>query len=73
MANIRGCSASSPEQRRRAGHRQNAAEHASFPSDQRELCLATAWRLIEEGQTVLIFCPERRSVDPYAECDNRSS
>lgn len=38
-----------------------------FPSDQRELCLATAWRLIEEGQTVLIFCPERRSVDPYAD------
>jgi len=38
-----------------------------FPSDQRELCLATAWRLIEEGQTVLIFCPQRSSVEPYAE------
>jgi hypothetical protein len=37
-----------------------------FPKDQRELCLATAWRLIEDGQTVLIFCPERRSVEPYA-------
>jgi superfamily II DNA/RNA helicase len=37
-----------------------------FPSDQRELCIATAWRLFEDGQTVLIFCPERRSVLPYA-------
>lgn len=37
-----------------------------FPSDQRELCLATAWRLVEEGQSVLVFCPERRSVLPYA-------
>ena len=38
-----------------------------FPCDQRELCLATAWRLVEEGQTVLIYCPQRRSVEPYAE------
>jgi superfamily II DNA/RNA helicase len=38
-----------------------------FPSDQRELCLACAWRLVKERQTVLIFCPERRSVEPYAE------
>lgn len=38
-----------------------------FPCDQRELCLATAWRLIEDGQTVLIFCPERRSVEPFAD------
>lgn len=37
-----------------------------FPKDQRELCLATAWHLVEDGQTVLIFCPERRSVEPYA-------
>lgn len=37
-----------------------------FPRDQRELCLATAWRLVDDGQTVLIFCPERRSVEPYA-------
>jgi hypothetical protein len=37
-----------------------------FPCDQRELCLATAWRLVEDGQTVLIFCPERRSVEPFA-------
>ena len=38
-----------------------------FPSNQRELCLATAWRFVEEGQTVLIFCPQRRSVEPFAE------
>lgn len=37
-----------------------------FPCDQRELCLATAWRLVLNGQTVLIFCPERRSVEPFA-------
>lgn len=37
-----------------------------FPSDQRELVIATAWRLVEEGQTVLIFCPQRNSVEPYA-------
>jgi superfamily II DNA/RNA helicase len=38
-----------------------------FPTDQRELCLATAWRLVDDGQTVLIFCPERRSVEPFAD------
>jgi superfamily II DNA/RNA helicase len=38
----------------------------SFPSDQRELVIATAYRLVEEGQTVLIFCPQRNSVEPYA-------
>lgn len=38
-----------------------------FPDNQRELCLATAWRLVDDGQTVLIFCPERRSVEPYAD------
>ncbi|MFI0468312.1 DEAD/DEAH box helicase [Saccharopolyspora sp. 5N102] len=38
----------------------------SFPADQRELVIATAWQLVEEGQTVLIFCPERKSVEPYA-------
>jgi len=38
-----------------------------FPGDQRELCLATAWRLTEDGQTVLIFCPLRRSVEPFAD------
>lgn len=37
-----------------------------FPNSQRELCIATAWRLVADGQTVLIYCPERRSVGPYA-------
>lgn len=37
-----------------------------FPADQRELSLATAWRLVDDGQTVLVFCPERRSVEPFA-------
>ena len=38
-----------------------------FPDNQRELCLATAWRLVDDGQTVLIYCPERRSVEPFAD------
>ncbi len=39
---------------------------ALFPRDQRELVLATAWRLVEEGQSVLIYCPIRSSVEPFA-------
>ena len=39
---------------------------ALFPKDQNELCLATAWRLVEDGQTVLLFCPMRKSVEPFA-------
>ncbi|MES1942425.1 DEAD/DEAH box helicase-like protein [Salinisphaera sp. T5B8] len=39
---------------------------ALFPRDQRELVLATAWRLVEDGQSVLIYCPIRRSVEPFA-------
>ncbi|MDR3413263.1 MAG: DEAD/DEAH box helicase [Formivibrio sp.] len=38
----------------------------NLPRDRRDLCLMSAWRLVEEGQTVLIYCPERRSVTPYA-------
>lgn len=37
-----------------------------FPCDQRELCLASAWRLADDGQSVLIFCPLRASVEPFA-------
>ncbi|WP_155342055.1 DEAD/DEAH box helicase [Acrocarpospora corrugata] len=37
-----------------------------FPKDQREHVIATAWRLVEEGQTVLVFCPQRNFVEPYA-------
>src|ERR1700722_12879970 len=29
-----------------------------FPKDQRELRPATAWRLVEDRQTVLVFCPQ---------------
>ena len=43
------------------GRRRNA-----FPADQREHVIATAWRLVEEGQTALVFCPQRNSVMPYA-------
>ncbi len=38
-----------------------------FPSNQRELCLATAWRFVDDGQTVLIYCPLRKSVDRFAD------
>lgn len=34
--------------------------------NQQELSLATAWRLVSDGQTVLIYCPERLSVEPFA-------
>ena len=37
-----------------------------FPSSHRELALASAWRLVEEGQTVLIYRPLRKSVIPLA-------
>jgi superfamily II DNA/RNA helicase len=38
-----------------------------FPKDQNELVLATAWRLVDENQTVLVYCPQKRSVEPAAE------
>lgn len=37
-----------------------------FPSDQRELCIATAWAMVADNHSVLIFCPQRRSVEPFA-------
>lgn len=48
-------------QRPKIGKRKN-----QFPSNPRELVISTAWRLVEEGQSVLIFCPQRRGVTPYA-------
>lgn len=39
-----------------------------FPQNQQELVLAAAWKLVEDGQRVLIYCAERRSVEPLAEC-----
>lgn len=38
-----------------------------FPKDLGELCLATAWRLVSDGQTVLVFCPVRAHVEPFAD------
>ncbi|WP_431884347.1 DEAD/DEAH box helicase [Micromonospora gifhornensis] len=38
-----------------------------FPSNQREHVIATGWRLVEDGQTVLVFCPQRNTVEKYAE------
>lgn len=37
-----------------------------FPHDLGELCLASAWRLVDDGQTVLVFCPVRAHVEPFA-------
>lgn len=37
-----------------------------FPNDQQELTLATAWQLVDDGQTVLIFCPQKVSVTSFA-------
>lgn len=37
-----------------------------FPKDLGELCLATAWRLVQDGQSVLVFCPVRAHVEPFA-------
>ena len=50
------------------GHRHptSGRRTAPFPRDLRELVLATAWRLVEDGQSVLIYCPMRRSVEPFA-------
>ncbi|MCG3267152.1 DEAD/DEAH box helicase [Yoonia sp. I 8.24] len=39
----------------------------SFPHNKAELVLATAWRLVEDGQSVLIYCPTKRSVGTAAE------
>ena len=42
------------------------ARRKMFPSSQQELVLATTWKLVQEGQSVLIYCPERRAVERYA-------
>lgn len=38
----------------------------SFPQNAQELTLATAWKLTEDNHTVLIYCPQRRSVNTFA-------
>jgi hypothetical protein len=37
-----------------------------LPRDRRDLCLMSTWRLVTEGQSILLYCPERRSVIPLA-------
>ena len=37
-----------------------------FPKDQQELSLAAAWQFVADGQTVLIYCPVRSSVEAFA-------
>ncbi len=37
-----------------------------FPKDKKELTLATAWKLVEDDHTVLIYCPQKRSVNGFA-------
>ena len=37
-----------------------------FPSNTQELTLASAWKLTEDNHTVLIYCPQRSSVDAFA-------
>ncbi|MFD9504430.1 hypothetical protein [Streptomyces sp. NPDC060035] len=48
------------------GKKPSGRRRKLFPADQRELVIATGWRLVEDGQTVLVFCPQRNSVEPYA-------
>ena len=38
----------------------------TFPADGPEFTLASAWRFVEQGQTVLIYCPQKSSVEPLA-------
>lgn len=38
----------------------------SLPRDRKDLTLMATWRLVEDGQTVLVYSPERRSVMPLA-------
>lgn len=39
----------------------------SFPKTRHELCLAAAWRIAEDGQTALIYCPEKRGLLSYVD------
>lgn len=41
-------------------------QRKSLPADRRDFSVMSAWQLVEEGQTVLMYCPERRSVMPMA-------
>jgi len=37
-----------------------------FPNNKKELTLAATWRLVQDNHTVLIYCPEKRSVNSFA-------
>ncbi len=37
-----------------------------FPSTQSDLALASAWKLVDEGLSVLIYCPQKTSVEALA-------
>lgn len=37
-----------------------------FPRNKKELTLATAWKLVEDDHTVLIYCPQKSSVNGFA-------
>lgn len=44
----------------------NGRRTKPFPKNQQELSLAAAWQLVDDGQTVLIFCPLKASVNAFA-------
>jgi replicative superfamily II helicase len=46
---------------------QTAQRQKDFPKNQYELVISTTWKLIDEGHSVLIFCPLKKSVEPYAD------
>jgi hypothetical protein len=39
-----------------------------FPHTKQELTFAAAWKFLDRGRDVLVFCPERRSVEAYGKC-----
>jgi hypothetical protein len=41
-------------------------QRTPLPRDRRDLSVMSTWRLVEEGHSVLLYCPERRSVIPLA-------
>ena len=37
-----------------------------FPNNAQELSLAAAWKLVEDKHTVLVYCPQKKSVNAFA-------
>lgn len=48
------------------GQRARGKQRNPLPRDRRDLCVMSTWRLVAEDQSVLMYCPERRSVIPLA-------